>query len=140
MADEYGFELADISLSGQGRRMLLRVFIDKEGGITLHDCEMFSRRLEALLDTEDPLAGSYTLEVSSPGLDRPLKKIEDFRKQVGKLVRIITRERVDNQTFFIGRLSGVHDELLSLSVPPGDREVHIPFSLVTKAQLEIEIR
>lgn len=140
VADEDGYELVELSLHGRGKRTLLRVFIDKEGGITLHDCEVFSRRLESMLDVEDPIAGPYTLEVSSPGLDRPLKNLKDFGKNVGKLVRIVTRENIQNRSFFVGRLKGVNGNTIRLSIRDGEEEVVLPFDIITKAKLEIELK
>jgi ribosome maturation factor RimP len=140
VAEDCGYELFDIGLLGVGKRTLLRVFIDKEGGVTLDDCEIFSRRLEALLDVEDPIVGPYTLEVSSPGLDRPLKNLSDFKRNVGRMVRIITKESIDNESFFTGRLEGVDDFSLRLSLAGGKREVVIPLNGVSKARLEIELK
>jgi ribosome maturation factor RimP len=140
VADEYGYELVDLNLFGRGKRALLRVFIDKEGGITLTDCESFSRRLESLLDVEDPIAGPYTLEVSSPGLDRPLKNLDDFRKSVGKLARIVTKESIQNRSFFVGRLKGVNGDHIRLSLSDSGEEVVLPLDMITKAKLEIELK
>jgi len=140
MAEECGFEVVDMQLWAKGKRTLLRVFIDKEGGITLDNCETFSRRFEALLDVEDPITGAYTLEVSSPGLDRPLKKSEDFKKNLGKLVRIITKEKINNQSFFVGRLEGINDQSLRLSLTDGKGELEIPVSIVSRANLELELK
>lgn len=140
VAGECGYELVDVGLSGRGSRTLLRVTIDKEGGISLNNCETFSRRLEALMDVEDPLAGPYTLEVSSPGLDRPLKSLDDFRKHVGKLARIVTSEKVNNQNFFLGRISGVNGTAIRLSISDGRGEIILPFDAITKARLEIELK
>ena len=139
VANDCGYELFDVSLSGVGKRTFLRVFIDKEGGVTLDDCEVFSRRLEALLDVEDPMAGPYTLEVSSPGLDRPLKNLDDFKRNVGRMVRVVTKESIENQSFFIGRLEGVDGDSLRLSLSGGKKEVAIPLSSVSKARLEITL-
>jgi ribosome maturation factor RimP len=140
VAGECGYELAEVSLLGRGKRALLRVFIDKDGGITLNDCEVYSRRLAALLDVEDPVAGPYTLEVSSPGLDRPLKNPSDFRKSIGKLVRIVTKESIDNRSFFVGRLRGVNGDALRLSVSDSGEEIIIPFDVISRARLEIELK
>lgn len=96
-----------------------------------------SRQLEALLDIEDPIEGSYNLEVSSPGLDRPLRKIEDFIRFKGRLARVITRQRIDNQTFFVGRIEEVQDDIVLLRLK--NRSVSIPYALISKARLEIEI-
>lgn len=139
-ASECSYELVDLTLLGSGKRITLRVIIDKEGGVTLNDCEIFSRRIEALLDVEGSIAGPYTLEVSSPGLDRPLKKLEDFKKNIGKLVRIITREKINNQNFFAGRLKRVNGSTISLSVIDGKEDVVIPFESISKAKLEIELK
>lgn len=119
---------------------MLKVVIDKEGGVTLGDCETFSRRLEALLDVEDPIQGPYNLEVSSPGLDRPLRSLGDFEKHVGKLIRVTTREKIDNQTFFIGRLLGLRDDVITLLTAEVSKEVSIPFADISKANLEIELK
>lgn len=140
VAEDYGYELIEVKLLGKGKRTLLRVYIDKEGGITLNDCEYFSRRLENILDIEDPIKGSYTLEVSSPGLNRPLKRIEDFKKNIGKMVRLITDQKINNQTFFIGRILDVTDDSLRLLIKEGKKEVIIPFKLIDRANLEIELR
>lgn len=136
VADEQGVELFDIELLGKGK-LLLRVMIDKEGGITLADCERFSRSFEALLDVEDPIPMSYTLEVSSPGLDRPLKELKDFEKNIGKLARIITIEKIESQNLFIGRILKVSSDFLKLLVH--GREIDIPFDKISKARLEVEI-
>lgn len=140
VAEDYGYELIEVKLLGKGKRTILRVYIDKEGGITLNDCEYFSRRLENILDIEDPIKGSYTLEVSSPGLNRPLKRIEDFKKNIGKMVRLITDQKINNQTFFIGRILDVTDDSLRLLIKEGKKEVIIPFKLIDRANLEIELK
>lgn len=141
VAEEFGFEVADLTLHGHGRRTLLRVAIDKEGGVTLADCESFSRSLEGYLDVEDPIAGAYTLEVSSPGLDRPLRTLRDFEKSIGKLVRVTTSEKIDGNTFFRGRVLSVQNGTITLALPgqKGDTTVVIPFTSVVRAQLEIEV-
>ena len=135
-ADEQGVEIFDIELLGKGK-LLLRVMIDKENGVTLDDCESFSKSFSAFLDVEDPISGPYNLEVSSPGLDRPLKSIKDFEKYRDKLVRIVTVEKIDNQNFFIGRIVGVSNNLIRLVV--NKREIEIPFDNISKAKLEIEL-
>ena len=140
VAEECNFEVVDMQLWAKGKRTLLRVFIDKEGGITLDNCETFSRRLEALLDVEDPITSPYTLEVSSPGLDRPLKNFKDFKKNLGKLVRIVTKEKVNNQSFFVGRLEGANDQSLRLSLTDGKGEVDIPVTIISRANLELDLK
>lgn len=137
VADGQGVSIIDVEMTGGLRRPTVRVFIDKEGGVTLDDCERVSRGLSALLDVEDMIHTSYVLEVSSPGLDRPLKEIADFEKSVGKLARVITKESIDNRTFFIGRIQGVRGDDVLLKV--GEGEVfEIPFDRISRARLEIE--
>ena len=136
VAEEQEVELFDIELLGKGK-VLLRVFIDKDGGITLNDCERFSKSLGIVLAVENPLPGSYTLEVSSPGLDRPLRNLKDYEKNIGKLARIITSEKIESRNFFIGRISGIHNEVIQLLV--GQQEMSIPFTNISRASLEIEV-
>ena len=131
-----GVELLDVELLGQRGKMTVRVTIDNEQGIGIKDCERVSRQLEALLDVEDPIQGSYTLEVTTPGLDRPLRSIEDFERFRGRLARVVTTERIANQTFFIGRIKSVKGAAIVLDLE--DKEVEIPYKIVSKARLEIE--
>lgn len=136
VAEQHGVDIADIEILGKGK-LLLRVFIDKEGGVTLSDCELFSKSLSAVLDVEDPVPGRFTLEVSSPGLDRPLKSLKDFEKNNGKLARIVTMEKIENQNFIIGRIGEITNGSIMLLV--NDRPVEVPFDKITKARLEIEL-
>ncbi len=130
-------ELDDIELSKMRGKALLRVFIDKEGGVAIDDCERVSREIEAVLDVEDPIPYSYVLEVSSPGLDRPLKTPEDFKRFTGRSVRVVTQEPVCKQTFFVGELAEAGDEELVLLLPQ-NKEVTIPYKNISKARLEVE--
>jgi ribosome maturation factor RimP len=138
VAVQYDFELVEVELTGSSRKLLIRIFIDKENGVTLEDCGKFSRALSALLDVEDPVPMAYVLEVSSPGLDRPLKALKDFQRSIGKLVRIITKTRIEEQNVFTGRLTRVEGENITLSFD--DRELEIPFDQISKARLEIELK
>jgi len=137
VADGQGIWIVDVEMAGSARKPTVRVFIDKEGGVTLDDCERFSRAMSALLDVEDVIPFSYVLEVSSPGLDRPLKDIRDFERSVGKLARVVTRESIANQTFFVGRIMAVKENTVMLMVN-NKEEVDIPFDRISKARLEIE--
>jgi ribosome maturation factor RimP len=101
-----GFELADIDVH-LGRRGLLRLYIDRAGGVTLDDCQQVSEQIGALLDVEDPLPGSYTLEVSSPGFDRRLRTQAHFERFVGERVRIELRDALEGRRNFTGQLTGV---------------------------------
>jgi ribosome maturation factor RimP len=96
-----------------------------------------SKDLGALLDVEDPIGGPYTLEVSSPGLDRPLRNLGDFRKNKGKMARVITKQKVNGQSFFVGRISEVDDETVVLDV--GGKKVEIFLNNISRARLEVEI-
>ena len=133
-----GMELYDIEFNRMRGKGLLRVFIEKEGGVTIDDCERISREIEAALDVEDPIPFSYVLEESSPGLDRPLRKLEDFNKYSGNTVRVITLEAIDDQTFFIGTIEKVENDEISLLLPK-NRHVIIPFKNISKARLEVEV-
>src|SRR5262245_52566583 len=101
-----GFELADIDVH-LGRRGLLRLYIDRAGGVTLDDCQQVSEQIGALLDVEDPLPGSYTLEVSSPGFDRRLRTQAHFERFVGERVRVELRDALEGRRNFTGRLTGI---------------------------------
>lgn len=129
------FNVEEVKLM-KGKRLLLRVFIDKPGGVTVNDCEVMSRDLEAVLDLEDIIKEPYTLEVSSPGLDRPLKNPDDFRKHMGKLIRLVTKRMLNNQSFFIGTIVYVCEDYVRLQV--GEKQIDIFFDNISSARLEIK--
>ncbi len=137
VGENLGYEVDDLELLGGGGRTLLRITIDKSGGVTMDDCASFSRDLSALMDVEDPIKGRFTLEVSSPGLDRLLKKPRHYEKNLGKLVRVVPRQMVDGRNFLVGRLLEADENAIRLSVD--DEEVEIPLAQVKKARLELEI-
>ena len=132
----HGLTLVDVELLGAGRRSLLRFFVDKPGGVTIDDCQRFSREIGDLLDVEEVVSGSFDLEVSSPGLDRELKKDRELAWAVGRTVRAWTREPVDGQREFAGRLTEVGQAFLILAEAAGRRQV--PRALLTKVRLEPE--
>ncbi|HEY7305589.1 MAG TPA: ribosome maturation factor RimP [Bryobacteraceae bacterium] len=133
-----GIEIAEVQLRGGGKARLLRVYIDKPGGVTHGDCELVSERLGKLLDDEDAVPGdSYTLEVSSLGVERNLSKPRDFERVVGQKIRLAVREPVQGQTRFEGTLAQFAGETLELEVAPGEI-VRIPFHQVQKAKLKFE--
>ncbi len=138
IAAQHAVEIVDIELAGSSGKPLIRIFIDKENGVTLDECGKFSRALSALFDVEDPVPTAYILEVSSPGLDRPLKSLRDFERSIGKLVRIITSVKIEQQNIFTGRITGVGGGNITLSV--NDKEIEIPFDQISKARLEIELK
>ena len=136
-AQGLGYTVEDVELLGSGQKLILRISIDKEGGVTVRDCELMSREVGALLDVEDIIPGRYYLEVSSPGLDRPLKGPADFAKSRGKLIRVSTRTPFEGQTFLIGRLEEAREDFFVIKV--GEKALEIPYKAVAKARLEIEI-
>jgi len=141
-AEGEGLEVVGTQILGSGRRLLLRVLVDKTGGVTIGDCERMSRSLEALLDVEDPIKGPYVLEVSSPGIDRPLITQRDFENNIGRLARIVTTGKIDGQTFFIGRIADVGEGWVRIKAEAktGEKDLFIPFGIISKAQLEIEMK
>ena len=104
VVEDIGYELFDIAYSRGKARAMLRIYIEKEGGITIDDCEKVSREVGAILDLEDIIHSSYILEVSSPGIDRPIRSPEEFKKAIGKKVRIVTAEPVGTDSFFLGKV------------------------------------
>lgn len=137
-----GMELVDLEYKHEGREMLLRLFIDKEGGVNLDDCASVSRELSEVLDVEDVISDHYCLEVSSPGIDRPLKKLEDFQRFKGKMVKIRTFEPLlddagNKRKMFVGELRGIENGLVLVALKEGQNAA-IPFEKVAKANLEFE--
>jgi len=129
-----GLDLFDLEFSGT----VLRIFIDKVGGVTLDECAKASRHLGTALEVEEAIPGTYTLEVSSPGLDRPLRNQDDYRRFIGKRVKIKTGIKVEDQNIFVGRLLGIESAVVSLSLT-GSRKMNIPFGQIEKARLEVEL-
>jgi len=106
---ELGLELVDIEYVKEGGDWFLRIFIDKSGGVSHRDCEAVSKRLDPLLDEKAPITRSYYLEVSSPGLNRPLKKLSDYQRYIGYKVNITTYAPLQGRKMFSGKLAGVED-------------------------------
>jgi len=115
VAQSSGLEVVEVELLGGGKARMLRIYIDKPEGVTHEDCANFSREVGTIFDVEDAVPGStYTLEVSSPGLDRKLSKPADFERFTGSLVKLMTRDPVNGNRHFEGRLQAFHDGHLSL--------------------------
>lgn len=131
-----GMELVDIEYRREVKGWVLRLYIDKEGGITLDDCTRVSQEVGRNLDIEDFILTPYTLEVSSPGLNRPLKKEEDFIKYRNRLIKVKTFSPMENRRQFKGRLLGVSEDRIEIETEGGVYQ--IPLSNVAKANLEIE--
>ena len=133
-----GLTLVDVELKGSGGSRLLRVYIDKPQGISHADCELVSEQLSTILDVEDPFPGSYTLEVSSPGLDRRLVKPSDFAHFAGRKARVVVREPVDDQKVLEGRLAGFEAGRVRLDL--GDAGLkELELSNIQKARLVVEV-
>ncbi len=109
-ANELGFELVDVEFKKEGKEYILYIYIDKPGGVNIDDCQCMSERLDTILDEQDPISQSYCLCVSSPGLDRPLKKDKDFEKAVGKQIEIKLFKPHNNKKIIIGKLISYDDE------------------------------
>jgi ribosome maturation factor RimP len=131
-------ELVHLEMNREGAGWILRIFIDSDRGVTLDDCSRVSRQLSAHLDAEDPIERSYTLEVSSPGLDRPLFSERDYERFAGRQVRISTFGPIDGRRNFSGRLLGLTDGAVHLALDNGS-EIAIPRDQVAKARLEAVI-
>lgn len=114
--EKEAYELVDIEFKKEGPHRFLRVYIDKPGGITLDDCQKVSEELSEKLDALDPIPENYYLEVSSPGIDRPLKKDSDFEKLKGELVEVKLYEPLNGQKIFEGELLGLEKDIIKLSV------------------------
>jgi ribosome maturation factor RimP len=144
VAGHYGLQIDAVTMRREGGGNVLRVILDRPGpaataeeSISVADCEKVSHELGTILDVEDLLPDSYTLEVSSPGLDRPLRGADDYRRFSGRLAKIVTREPINRQTAFAGRLRGLDgDDVLFES--EGGRMIRLPLSLISRARLDVE--
>jgi ribosome maturation factor RimP len=135
-----GLELVDVECTGQGARTMVRVFIDKPNGVNVSDCEQVHVSLSHALDVQDPIPHAYTLEVSSPGLDRPLKRREDYARSIGKLVSLKLTRPLDGQWRVCGRLRDLNEEGVMLEVlesQPDERQ-RVAWDAIGQARLEVE--
>ncbi len=114
--EEYQFELVDVEYVKEGGNWYLRAYIDKEGGITVDDCELVSRRMSDLLDKEDFIEESYIFEVSSPGLGRPLKKEKDYARSLGKEIEIRTYRAIEKEKEFYGILKSYDETMVTIEL------------------------
>jgi ribosome maturation factor RimP len=152
VAEDEGVELVNVAILGPGSKRLVRITIDREGGTSISNCERVSRSLETLLDVEDIFSAAYVLEVTSPGLDRPLAKMQDFERSVGKLAKIVTSEKIGPESCFVGRIIDTGDNWIRLrfEIKPvkgrpvkkkpgeGPEDIFIPFDKISRAKLQIE--
>ena len=144
VAASRGLTVWEIQSRRESSGHVVRVFIDRPGpaatpedSVSIEDCEQVNREMSTILDVEDPLPFAYTLEVSSPGLDRPLRDGDDYRRFAGRLAKVVVSEAVDNQKAFEGRLRGVDGSDVLLEAPNG-RMHRLPLGLITRGRLEVE--
>lgn len=133
VVEALGCELWGVEYNSQGRYSMLRVYIDKEAGIGVEDCAAVSRQISSILDVEDPISGEYTLEVSSPGVDRPLFTAEQFEAWKGHEAKVVLKVRFENRRNFSGVLNGVKDNEILLVA--GEDQYSLPLELIEKANI-----
>ncbi len=138
IAASVGMEVVLVEIKGDGNRSVVRTFIDKPGGVSLDDCERFSKRFSVSLDVEDWIPYRYVLEVSSPGVNRPLTKEADFQRFSGKNAKVRTRLPYEGQRNFKGKIVGVTEGRLELEVAPG-KQIGIALVDIEKAGLIAEL-
>ena len=144
VARGYGLEIFDVQLRRESIGWVLRVILDRphdagagsEDSVSIEDCQRVSADVGAVVDVEDVLDRAYTLEVSSPGLDRPLRTPAEYRRFIGRLAKIVVSEDVDGQRFLSGRISDVTDGAVILDAGP--RTHRIPLEVITRGRLEVE--
>ncbi len=134
---EFDLEMVDIEFRFERGRWILRVFIDKEGGVTVDDCTNVSRELGDLIEAEDIIDYPYALEISSPGLNRPLKKESDFIRSIGKMVKLRMSRPINRRKNFTGRLANVREGMISLLVDDSNL-VELPLKEIDKARVKYE--
>jgi ribosome maturation factor RimP len=131
-------ELVHVSVTGNSRELVVRIYIDKEGGVTLDDCSEVSRKVEAVLDAEDLIPSKYVLEVSSPGIERELYSLADFEKFTGKLAKLKMKHGLDGQKTLVGAIKGVNGSMITID----DRTigtVSVGHADIAKANLKIDL-
>ena len=133
IVDGLGYECVGIEYNPHPKHGLLRIYIDKEEGVLLKDCSKVSHHLSGVLDVEDPIQGNYQLEVSSPGMDRPLFKIDQFSRHIGSQVKITLFRPVDKRRKITGMILSVEDK--TIRIQEGEQVFNVPFQAMSKARL-----
>ncbi|WP_028389106.1 ribosome maturation factor RimP [Legionella fairfieldensis] len=133
LIDDLGYELWGCEYLSQGRHSLLRIYIDKENGINIEDCEQVSKQVSAWLDVEDPISGNYSLEVSSPGVPRPLFYKEQYERYLGDKVQVKLFKPLNGSRKLSGTIDSVNGDVLILKV--GEEQLEVQFSHIVKANL-----
>lgn len=137
--DAHGFEFIELQLQQHKGRWLVRLFVDNNGGISLEDCRSLSFEIGQLLDAENLIPASYVLEVSSPGLDRPLKNLRDFRRQCQRMVTVFLHSPYLDETRYTGRVTAVTESHLFLYIDT-ETPVTIPFQSIDHGVVELEFK
>jgi ribosome maturation factor RimP len=132
------FELVDVEIKRAGGGQLVRLYVDKPGGIGLDELSSVSEEVSAVLDAEDPIDGHYTLEVSSPGLDRPLKTEADYRRFAGSLARVSSYEPVDGRRHWTGRIVSCEAGVVTLDLEREKSAARVPLARISHGRLEVE--
>jgi ribosome maturation factor RimP len=133
VVESLGYRLIEREFAMEAGRLILRIYIDREGGVTLEDCSTVSRNLSAQLDVEDPVPGKYDLEVSSPGIERPLRYLEDFKRHTGETIKLRTKEPINNRQNYRGTLTNADAQNIYMTID--GTEFTIPFSALLKARI-----
>jgi ribosome maturation factor RimP len=128
-----GYDLIEIEHFPNPKHGVLRLYIDKEDGVTVDDCSSVSHQISALIDVEEPVSGHFNLEISSPGLDRPLRRLKDFQRFTGSLVKLKTARPLEGQRNFRGRLLEADED--KVVIETDDEEISLPMSVVEKARI-----
>lgn len=140
IAKNMNLEIFDISMKKIRRKLRLEIIIDKlDDYVGIDDCEAFSREIEEYLDKENLIESSYDLVVSSPGLDRPLRNINDFIRFKGKLAKIILRERIENRTAIKGYIENVENNVITIKEKDGGKILNVPYDKILRSNLEMDI-
>lgn len=135
-----GVEVVDLTYQKEHGGWTLRFYLDKSGGFSLDDCAQWSERIGSLLDAADVISHAYVLEVSSPGIERPLKKLEDFRKFIGQRASVKLFAPIDGQKNFHGVLTGCSEQTVELDLEDTRRRVSLPRTQIAKANLKPDIK
>jgi len=138
IAEQLGYELVDVEYKKEGANWVLRFFIDCPGGVGIDQCQTFSEAIEKVLDAEDPIPGSYLLEVSSPGAERPLKKASDYQRFLGENVAVKLHRTVEGQKKYSGELAGYDEEAKTIQLKTNSGLVTIALKDIAKANLNID--
>jgi ribosome maturation factor RimP len=144
VAVSYGLDIFDVVQKREHGGEVIRVIVDRPGpaataeeSVSIEDCARISEELSTILDVEDVLPDSYTLEVSSPGLDRPLRHADEYRRFAGRLAKVVTSQPVNRQTAFTGRIRGVEGDAVVFEAE-GGKVHHLPLALISRGRLEVE--